>query len=188
MKRVLVALSMLALGACAQETVSAPATPVVAPWVDPAQRFSLDYADLGWTILPPSYAEGVVVELEHAVFQERELSIRMCSVRQRMLDVSRSQAELNALLAARTLQEVRGDLRGAITELNVAEVEGIAIQSFRMDASSVQQYWRLFALAHQGQILQVAISCGGRRPLTVDEAANINALLDTLTFLPEASP
>jgi hypothetical protein len=174
---------LLAAPAAAQEPPAATA------WTDPLGRFTVDFAANGFTPAP-SGDPADVVSVENAALQRTANAARMCAVRQTRVPRTPAldQGQANAHLYARSEADIRASLRGQLSDYARNRVDGISILSFRLDAGSIQQYWRLFYLAHNGGVVQVALTCGGTAPLSMLEISIMNQTLNTLRFLPEAQP
>jgi hypothetical protein len=185
LRSAIAAFCFLVCGVAAAQEAPAPAT----GWTDPAGRFALDFASNGFTPLSDASAPNAGAEFEHGAFQRSASAARLCSVREERVPriVSTNQGDANARLYARTEQDLGATLRGRVSEFSRARVDGISVLSFRLDTSTAQQYWRLFFLARNGGVYQVAVACGGAAPLTMLEVATMNETLNTLRFLPEAS-
>jgi hypothetical protein len=177
------ALCLLAASASAQE---APAS----AWTDPLGRFTLDLASHGFTPLPQGADANVVLEAENAALQRNANEPRVCAVNQQRLPrvVALDQGEANARLYDRTERDLATALRGDVTEYARARMGGISTAAFRLDANGSQYYGRMFFLAHNGGVVQVAVTCGGAAPLSMLDASVMTQTLSTLRFLPEARP
>jgi hypothetical protein len=178
------ALCLLSATATAQEA------PAVGPWTDPLGRFTMDFAAHGFTPLPASDDPAEVIVVEHGALQRSANGTRMCDVREQRVprSVAMDQGQANAHLYSRSERDIAAGLNGQLSEYARSRVDGISVVSFRFDIGSVQQYWRLFFLAHNGGVVQVAIACGGTAPLTMLDLSIMDQTLSTLRFLPEASP
>ena len=169
------------------------ATPTFAQetaWTDPLGRFTIDFAANGFTPLPATGDPADVLAVEHGALQRSANAVRMCGVREQRIPRLQAidQGQANAHLYARSEAQFRADVGGALSDYARTRIDGVSTLSFRIDRDGFQQYWRMFYLAREGQVVQVSIACGGAAPLSMLETSIMNQTLGTLRFLPEAAP
>lgn len=174
---------LLACGAAFAQ--GAPAT----AWTDPLNRFSVEFSVQGFSPSGAPSTAPTVLDVEHGALQRSANAARGCSVTEARVPraVATTQGDANAQLYARNEQEIGASLRGRVSGMSRARVDGVSLLSFRLDTDTRQLYARMFYLAHESRIYQVTITCGGAPPLTMLDVTTMNQTLETLRFLPEAS-
>lgn len=166
-----------------------PAAAQSAAWTDESGRVRWDYAPLGWSVIeehPPSAEEPIL--LEHLRFQDQTGRLRMCTsrVRRHPAPPHLTQAVLNGLTEARTVENASVDDLTASGLVHTREGD-VAIAQFILTGRGYWAHWKTFWILAGSSALGFEFTCGGSPPLSQAEQNNISDLLQRTQIIEQAN-
>ncbi|WP_395648123.1 hypothetical protein [Terricaulis sp.] len=153
-----------------------------ARWTDPSGRFSLAFADLGWSGPPAPPGETQYL----LAVQNPSLPSSLCAVRRAppaQAQAGLPQEAVNTLttrLTERQLQTFH-HTNAPVRNLTFLDIGGVAVADYVIE-TSIWQHWRTFWLLHGDQAVMYEIACTARTPVSAEERSGAAAFLDTLHF------
>ena len=175
---------------CFMALATVPARAQQGDWTDPTGRFALSYTDEGWSAessegAPPS----VVLSLGHRRLQAFSGRARQCIITEdSVAGGPANQVEQDAWLETLDAGAIERILGHPVSDVAHDRIGDRAIIDY---SSTSNQFWlrsRVFRIVNGSQVIHVRIACGGDPPISFDDRSTIDAVLNTLRFLPETTP
>jgi hypothetical protein len=152
-------------------------------WTEPAGRFTLDFAPLGWTELsPPDDDPTTLLGIEHRGFQETGM-MRTCFMTERRQSVGPrlNQEQVNAVTRRMGPEGIARTMGATPEQSETIDVDGIAVIHATF-TNEWRQQMRLFYLADGQNVRQIFLNCGSTLPVGAEVTGNIDRLLQSLHF------
>ncbi|MBC7769451.1 MAG: hypothetical protein H7124_11750 [Phycisphaerales bacterium] len=169
---------------------SAPAEPVDAvsrpalDWTDPSGRYGANFERFGWRLRPDHRATSIVELVPERAWRNEAY----CALweGQRIL-APIPQAEANAAMERHTRESAISANNTRMDDLEFwhGAVDGISTVEMRFRTDAMFQRWRMFRLSTPTGVILIHFVCGARRPTTPEQQSQLDAIVDTLRFLPE---
>lgn len=155
------------------------------PWVDPSGRYSLEFDQVTWEQVPHGANEYLEIESVNARVRDRYLT---CSAQRfgplpSTIHLDQAQANVGSeRFGAENLQRAVPNATDRRVLHNT--IDGVAVVDLFFVDQGIHQRWRTFFLATPEGVVQHQIRCGGVEPVFAEDYAEIDAVLQTMRFLP----
>ncbi|MFT3728780.1 MAG: hypothetical protein QM759_13230 [Terricaulis sp.] len=156
-------------------------------WTDPSGRFTLSFAELGWSgPQQPETEDGYILAVENLELSRGRAVPDVCAVRHAPPARNFPADRINAMtdgLSESVLQRFH-HTQAPIQNLMRLEIDGVHVVDYVTEMNGAWQHWRTFWLEQSNDAVMYDVACTGTSPVSSDEMTNMAAVLGSLHFVP----